>query len=259
MQVVEQNSIVTSLSELRDIERQRIADEVAAYQRAEAARIAAREAAERRAREEEEARARAEREAQLAAEQARLEAEREERRRIDTAAALELARQQVALDHQRMQRELELREQEVARTRPTWMKAVVVLALAAAGAMLWLSLSSRSIAAQAGEQARLARLDREQAREAMEAAQAGLAEVRRELEDNSRTIQGALEDLGRARTQAERDAIDARLRREAERLRAIEKRRAEAEAIRLKKERIEKVVIPKQCEDTPFAPGCDGR
>src|SRR4051812_45573044 len=82
-----EGSIVQSLSELRDIERQRIADERAAIQRAEAARIAAREAAERQVREEEEARVTAEREARLAAEHARLEGEREERRRIDATAA----------------------------------------------------------------------------------------------------------------------------------------------------------------------------
>ena len=261
MQVVErqQNSIIQSLSELQDIERQRVADEIAAIQRAEAARVAAREAAERRAREEEEARAKAEREARLAAEHARLAAEREERRRIDAAAAAELARQQVALDQARLERELELRREEVARTRPTWMVAVMGISLAAAGALLWAALSSRAVAEESSARARLALLDRDQAREDAREARGGLESVARELENNSRIIRSTLEELGRAKTQAQLDALEARLRREQQRAREIEEARRRALEAEERRRRKEGFKLPPECKDNPFAPACTGK
>src|SRR5688572_16678466 len=200
MQVAERQhtSIVQSLSELRDIERQRVADERAATQHAEAARMAAREAAERRAREEEDARAKAEREARLAVEHARLETEREERRRIDAAAAAELARQQVALEHTRLEREAELRRAEVARTRPTWMMAVMGLSLAAAGALLWLALSSRAIAEEAGDRTRMAMLDRDQAHQDARQARDELGRIERELAGHAAAMRSMLEEIARA-------------------------------------------------------------
>ena len=258
MQVAErsQNSIVRSLSELRDIEQQRIAEEVAALQRADAERLAAREAAERRARDEAEARVRAEHEARLAAEQARLATEREARLRIDAAAAAELARQQVALEQTRLEREHALRREQVARTRPTWMTAVTVLALGAAGVMLWLTLSSRAIAEDARGEARLALLDRDQARQDAREARDGLAAVQRDLDEHARTIRSMLVKLEDATTQAKRDALIAEGRRAQDRAAAIEaarKQAAEAEARRI---RGIPVVVPKECEQNPFAPGC---
>src|SRR5690606_8448283 len=65
-----ESSIMTSLSELRAIEQQRIADERAARERQRLAEIEARRVAEQ---------------ARIAAEQARLRAEREERLRIEEA------------------------------------------------------------------------------------------------------------------------------------------------------------------------------
>lgn len=265
MQVIEPShegregtSIVQSLSELREIERQRVADELAALQRAEAARAAAREAAERRAREEEEARARAEREAHLAAEHARQDAEREARRRLDAAAAAELARQQVALEHTRVEGELELRRAEIARTRPTWMVAVTGLALAAAGALLWIALSSRAVAEEASAQARIAGIDRDQARADARDAQAGLARVERELAGHAATLQGMLEELRRAATRTQQEALAEKVRREQARARELEaQRQLEAEAAR-RKEREGGLQVPPQCAHSPFAPGCPG-
>jgi colicin import membrane protein len=265
MQVVErkqerpESSIVQSLSELRDIERQRLADELAARQLAEAARREAREAEERRAREEAAARAKAEREAQLAAEHARLEAEREARRRIDAAAAAELARQQVALEHTRLEREVELRREQVARTRPTWMLAVTGLSLAAAGLLLWVALSSRAIAEEASDRARLALLDRDAARAEAGAAQQGLERVQQELERNTRTIRLALEEMGRATKQAERDAVAAKLQQEQQRLRELEAQRQRELERRRREEQQRGFQIPPQCKDSPFAPGCPGQ
>jgi hypothetical protein len=265
MQIVErqqerrENSIVQSLSELRDIERQRIADELAAGQLAEAARSAAREAEERRLREEAQARAKTAREAQLAAEHARLEAEREARRRIDAAAAAELARQQVVLEHARMEREVELRREQVARTRPTWMMAVTGLSLAAAGLLLWVALSSRALAEEARDRARLALLDRDAARADAGAAQQGLESMKLELERNARAIRLALAELGRATKQADRDAVTAKLQQEQQRTREREVQRLrELEQKRLEEQK-RGFQIPPQCRDNAFAPGCAGR
>jgi hypothetical protein len=251
-----EGSIIQSLSELQDIERQRIADELAAIQSAEAARVAAREAAERRAREEEAARARAEREARLAAEHARVEAEREDRRRIDAAAAAELARQQVALEHARMEREHELRRAAVARTRPTWMMAVMGLALAAAGLMMWLALSSRSLAEEASHNARIALLDRDLARTDARAARSDLESFQRGLEENSRAIQAALTELQRAKTQAQLEAVEARLRIEHQRALDLDHVRRRGIIQTEHAIRIKPIVIPEECLKNSFAPGC---
>jgi len=265
MQVVEQqqerrgDSIVKSLSELRDIEKQRIADEIAALQREEAARTTAREAAERRVREEAEVRARAEREAQLAAEHARLTAEREERRRIDATAAAELARQQVALEAVRMDREHELRRAELARMRPTWMKVVMGLSLAAAGAMIVLALSSRSLAAEASERSRVALLDRDAAREESRQAREGLAALRRELEANSQAIQTALTELGRAKTAIQLAEVEAKLRREHDKAQALEDKRKRDEAAREKAIRDAGAVVPPECLHSTLCPGVRSR
>jgi hypothetical protein len=258
MQVAErsQNSIVRSLSELRDIEQQRIAEEVAALQRADAERLAARETAERRAREEEEARVRAEREARLAAEQARLAVEQAERMRIDAAAAAELARQQVALEQTRLDREHALRREQVARTRPTWMIAVTVLATAAAGVMVWLTLSSRAIAEDARGEARLALLDRDQARQDAREARDTLVGMQRELDEHARTIRSVLTQIKDADTRAEREVIAKRIQREQDRAAVIEAARKKAAEDEVKRIRGIPVVIPKECEQNPFAPGC---
>lgn len=262
MQVVQQqtqDSIIKSLSELRDIERQRIADELAAIQRADAARTAAREVAEREAREEAEARARAEREAQLAAEQARLAAEREERLRIDAAAAAELARQQVALEQVRIEREHELQKAAIARTRPTWMMAVMGLSLAMAGALLWVALSSRSVAQEASEHARLALADRDSAREDARLSREGLEGVQRSLDENGQAIRTALAELGRARSQAELAAVEAKLKSEAQRIKEIEDQRRRELDEKLRRERLKPIALPAECKDNPFAPACSGK
>jgi len=262
MQVVEQqsqDSIIKSLSELRDIERQRIADEISAVQQADAARIAAREAAERRAYEEAEARARAEREARQAAEQARLAAEREERLRIEAAAAAELARQQVALEQTRMEREHELQRAAIARTRPTWMKAVMGLSLATAGVLAWVALSSRSVAQEASDHARLALADRDQAREDARSAREGLESVQQALDENGQAIRTALGELGRARTEVAQAAVEAKLQREAQRIKDIEDRRRKELEEKQRQERLKPIVLPPECKANPFAPACSGK
>src|SRR6185436_16701817 len=97
-----EGSLLASLCELRAIEHQRVADERAAVEAAAQARRHEQETRERLARDAETARLAAERDAQLAIEQARADAEREARLRLEAAHAAETARQQIALDHQRL-------------------------------------------------------------------------------------------------------------------------------------------------------------
>src|SRR5688572_30317066 len=126
-----ESSIVTSLSELRAIEQQRIAEERAAIDRERATEIEAKRAAAQALVDAEQARLRAEREELMRIEQARLEAEREARLRVEAAEAGERARLAAALEQQRMQEEVELRRAEIAKKRPTWMLVVTGLALVA--------------------------------------------------------------------------------------------------------------------------------
>jgi hypothetical protein len=243
-----QNSIVTSLSELREIERQRIADEVAALQRAEAARIAARVEAERRAREEVEARARAEHEAKVALEQARLEAAREERRRIDAAAAAELARQQLALEQARMEREMELRREAVARTRPRWMVAVTSCALVAAIALLGVTVNYVWDAREAQDRARVAQIEREEAKAAAQKAHDELMAVQRESEEHARTLVSLGEQLQRADSDAKRKDLEKKIREEQQAQRERDARLAKLAAEKARQERLRGIVVSDECK-----------
>lgn len=260
MQVArQQNSIITSLSELRDIENQRIAEDRAAIQRAEAARLAERAAAEQRVRDEEQARAQAAHDAQLALERARLEAEREARLRIDAAAAAELARQQVALEQTRMEEELQLRRAALAKTRPTWMVAVTCVATLAAGVLVWFALSSRNSTEDAREKARHAEIEKERAKDAAREAQAGLARVGQDLERNGVAIARALKQMEIAENQAASEKAAADLRREEAKRKAIlaeQQRLAHEEWLRKRREGID---VSADCKNGVFAKGCDGK
>ena len=245
MQVVqEQNSIVQSLSELREIENQRIVEE--------------RAAAEQRARDEEEARARAEHEAKLAVEQARLEAEREARLKIEAAAAAELARQQIALAHTRMEEELLLRRAALAKTRPTWMVAVTCVAAAAAGVLVWWALSMRSIAAEAKDQTEVAKRDKDEAKRAALEAQKEVERIEQGLASNNEAIQGAMKRLALAQNQADREKVAADLRRAEAHRRELEAARQKAAHDAWLIERGKKVVISADCQNGVFGAGCTG-
>jgi len=130
-----QESVVASLHELRAIEQQRIADELAARAAQDAAREAARRADEARLA----AEARAVRDAVLA-EAARREADAEAVRRaaevaIACAEATARARAEAELHAERMAEEMRIRREQVARTRPIGLLAVIT-ALVLAGAAL---------------------------------------------------------------------------------------------------------------------------
>src|SRR5258706_11460446 len=131
MQIRNEGSLLASLSELRAIEQQRLADEQAARERTRTAEAAAKAAQDHARIEAAEAKLRAERDAQLQIEAARLAAEREARLHVESVEAAERALHQAELEHDRLRQEMELRRAEVARKRPTWMLAVTALAVCA--------------------------------------------------------------------------------------------------------------------------------
>lgn len=145
-----ETSILTSLQELKSIERQRIDDEKAARERDAKAREELMLESLRRAAAESEAR----REAAAAAEaRARAEIEGQERERetaIAVAAATAKVKAEAELEAQRMAAELELRRAKVARTRPVGMIAIVAsLVLGAGGLGIWIARQSGQIDEQA--------------------------------------------------------------------------------------------------------------
>ncbi|HEY5936894.1 MAG TPA: hypothetical protein VIU61_19730 [Kofleriaceae bacterium] len=218
-----EGSLLSSLSELKAIEEQRIAEERAARDHEAAARVAAIEAAEQQRIAAEAARVEAERTAQLALERARYEAEREARIRVETAEAAERARYQAQLQAQRQAEELAIAREKVARQRPTWMLAVTALAVVAAGVMVWFTLQWHQASARANEaraiseeESRVAREDAKKSKQALLALEASVAQLDGE-------IATALVAAEKARTKAEAEAA-------AKRVADLERRKAAARA-----------------------------
>jgi hypothetical protein len=227
MNVRSEGSLLTSLSELRAIADQRIADEHAAREAAVQSRRCEREAAEQRARDAEAARLAAEREAANAAEQARAAAERETRLRIEAAEAAERARHQVALDHQRLVEELALRREVARRQRPRWMIAVTATAVTAAVGLGALALDSRRDAAAAQDRsaAAIERCDR--AEDQSLAAAGDLERLSRDLAALERDTAAAIAAVKAAQTDADRRAANDQLLRGQRRQRELDNRRRE--------------------------------
>jgi colicin import membrane protein len=178
-----ETSILASLSELKEIEKQRIADEKAAVERTRQAELEAKRAAEQAKVDTEEARIRAEREEIMKIQLAQVEYERQHRLRVEAAEAAERARLQAALDEQRLHAELELRREEVARKRPTWMLAVTAIAAIAAVCLTWFAIDSSRQTARAEAAARAADVQKQQARERADEAQAGLAKLKADMSE----------------------------------------------------------------------------
>ena len=183
-----EGSLLSSLSELKAIEEQRVAEERAARDSEAAARIAAIEAAEHKRVADEAARLDADRQAQLALERARYESEREARLRVETVEAAERARYQAQLQGQRQAEELALAREKVARQRPTWMLAVTALAVVAAGVMVWFTLRWHQASADADaaraiseEESRVAKADADKSRQALLGLEATVAQLDGEI------------------------------------------------------------------------------
>lgn len=232
-----ESSIMTSLSELRAIEQQRIADERAARERQRLAEIEARRVAEQARIAAEQARLRAEREERLRIEEARIEAERQARMRVEAEEAAERARLAAVLEQERLAQAAELRRAENAKKRPTWMVVVTGAALAIAVGVGWLAVdraaqrdeaeAQRIAAVHATQEAkRKAR----QTREELERFSVQLAELDARVEKAEQVLLAAQTRADRERAAAE---IAAANRQRAE----IRRKQAEAERRRFEEER----------------------
>jgi hypothetical protein len=216
-----ESSILASLSELRDIEKQRIADERSAIERTRRAEIEAKLAAEQAVREAEAARVRAENDERVRIEVARAEAEREARMRVQAAEASERARYQAALDQQRLAQEMELRRAEVLRKRPTWMVAVTACAFVAAIGLTWFAIDRSQKTAVAEEKQRIADAERARSKQMLIEAAARLKVLEDGVAELDQQVSVAQQKLASAQNEADRKAA-----REA--IALADKRRADA-------------------------------
>jgi hypothetical protein len=239
--------VLTSLSELRAIEEERVADERAAVQAAHLARIAAREAEERAVADAAAAKIREMHEAALALEQAKVEAEREARLKIEATEAAERARQHAILAETRLAQEMELRRAEVAKKRPTWMVAVTAVAMLAAFVLIYVAIERTRTSEQAKERARIAVAQEREMRQQLDELTASLVSLEAELDTLSGRTSKAIKDLATADGAAQAAAA----KKEIDRLRAKERElRHRQEQIRIEKARVErgkKVKIDEKC------------
>lgn len=248
-----ESSIITSLSELKEIEKQRIADEKAAVERDRQAAIAAKRAAEQAKLDEDEARKRAEREEIIKIQLAQAEAERQVRLRVQAEEAAERARLQAQLDEVRMREELELRRVEVAKKRPTWMIVVTAMAFTAACGLTWFAVERSREKAAAEEKTRIAHLAAQQAADEQAEMAKKLDELKLAIDEQDKLLAKAQNSLIAAQSKADiakaKADIDA-----ANKAKAIAKQKAwEIEQARLKKERGQ-IIDVRGCTDT--AVGC---
>jgi hypothetical protein len=242
-----EGSLVASLSELRAIEHQRLADERAAVEAEAQARRAEREAAERSAREAETARLAAERAAVLAADHARADAEREARLRIEAAEAAERARRLVALEHDRMVAEIALRREVALRQRPRWMIAVTAIACSAALAMGGIAYDRHQAAAAAATARDRAIEDRARADQQAHRATVDRDDLARQLAALAAQIENAIARGKAAQDEAERRvAKDRLLRLQRQQAELAEQARRRDEE-RKRQDRRRPVVIPAAC------------
>jgi hypothetical protein len=251
-----ESSIMSSLSELKAIHHERIADEQATFERARMAEIEARRAAEEAVRAAETAKLREEREAQVRIEEARVAAEREARLKVEAVEAGERARYAAELEHQRQLQEAELRRAEIAKQRPKWMIAVTGIAIAAGLALAVFAIQSareadaahaKQVAAEhdkqlAREQAAQARIELDGLEKSMDSSDAKLADL-------TKSLQVAQNDADRLRIKQQ---IDAQNKIAADNRRKID----EINAKKWKHDR-DQIIDQKNCVDTPL--GCLGK
>ena len=247
---------MTSLAELRAIEQERVA--------AERAAVVAEADARRRAIEDAAAKAKADAEAKLAAERAeairiakeREDAERAARMHVEAAEAAERARLAAALEQERMVQEIDLRKAEVAKKRPTWMVAVTIGAVLAAGALTWFGFDRYRQA----QEAQVAEEDAKRAKQVAEQeaaeAKAAMEQMERDLADLDKKVGRAIDQVVAATTAAERQAAKENLERLRREEAELKRRRDEAEAKRQRDIRRRGFVITEECKKNALAKGC---
>jgi anti-anti-sigma regulatory factor len=108
--------------------------------------------------------------------------------RVEAAEAAERARLQAELDAQRMAAEMELRREEVARKRPTWMLAVTGVAFVAAVGLGVFSYKRAQETSASERAAKIAEQKRLDAEAAAREAQEGLDKLRAESEERAKRV-----------------------------------------------------------------------
>jgi colicin import membrane protein len=248
-----ESSIITSLSELRAIEQQRIADERAAIERTRAADIEARRAAEQAKLDAQERRVREEREAQVRIEIARAEAERDARVRVEAAEAAERNRLAAQLEERRLVEEMELRRAEVAKKRPTWMIGVTIIAALAAIGLTWFAIQRSQQMAAADEARERAIREKEAATVNLREAQQRLAALQADVDRIDADISRLTKQLTEAQNADDRKKAAVALAAADQAKRDAKRRIAEEEARKEWIKRHEKVDVSK-CTGTAL--GC---
>jgi len=201
------SSIMTSLSELKAIHHQRIADEQATFERGRIAELEARRAAEDAVRAAADAKLREERDAQIRIEEARVAAEREARMKLEAADAAQRAHYAAELEHQRQVQEAELRRAEIAKQRPKWMIAVTGIAIAAGLGLGYMAIQSAREAELAQQKQLAAEHDKQLAREQAAQAQVELAGLVTSLDSNDAKLAELTKSLQVAQNDADRQRI----------------------------------------------------
>ncbi len=251
-----ENSVLFSLRELRQIEESRVQEEENAVRSAEEARVRALQEEERRKRAEEDARIQAERDHQRSIEEARLGAEREARMRVEAAEASERARQQAALEQQRLQQEMELRRAEVAKKRPTWMLVVTGLAVVAAVVLIFIAIEKMRESSESADSEREAKIAAQKAIDDAKEAKTKLEQVEKGLDDLNDKVAKAVDSVVAAQNDADRASAKAHLIELQKEQYEMKQRVAAAKAAADKAERAKGVHISKECLENPLAKGC---
>jgi hypothetical protein len=251
-----ENSVLFSLRELRQIEQNRVQEEEHAVKSAEEHQRRTKEDEERRIREAEEHKVRSAEEAQKRELQARELAEREARLALERTEAEARIKAQSELEQQRLMHEMELRRQEVAKKRPTWMLAVTGVAVVAVlgfGVLVYMKVqSTKEAEAFALEKQKQADEATKEAKAAGEQAAQALNDLK-DIQAKSDAVQTALntakDEAGRRAAQAQLDQLN-------KDRAAAEQRAAAAKAAADHANRMKGVHISKECLDNPLAKGC---
>jgi len=213
-----ENSALIALSELKNLEANRVADIEAQRKAKEDAERRAREEAERRAREEAEriAKAEAERLAKLAAEQEARD--REERLRLQEADLRARAEQEARLKEEQMRLDAQVKLAE-KKAKPVWLYAilgVLVIGLGVGGYLAYDYVQNRAEQDRI-EKAAQAKKDAEQkaAMEALMAELKGLKDEQQKLEKQKQDLDAKLNNVTDAaekqRLLQEKAALDAQI------------------------------------------------
>ncbi len=213
-----ENSALIALSELKNLEANRVAELESKQRAKEESERKAREEAERKAREEAERKARdeAERLAKIAAEKEA--ADREERLRLQEADLRARAEQEARLKEEQMRLDAQVKLAE-KKAKPVWLYAILGFLVVGLGVGVWQFLSYKDAQEEQDriEKAAQDKRDKENkaVMEAMMAELKGLrdeqARLEKEKQDLDARINSVTDAAERQRLVAEKAAIDAQL------------------------------------------------